>query len=184
MACGDRYKDLLIVRGHGPDEPCGSNLGLGEWACNALDSQAYNDRADEIMSLNTQAWNALIGIGQHPTANAALMEQVNAYWAAHEAMDRWSLAGIIGQDWDESALLYNAGVVNSSLSVMRQGICVLELLVEAYEAIKGEGSGIDPQHVPPPEPKAGDQIFELVKWGIGGVLLLGAGYVLIKVVKP
>lgn len=183
MACGDKYKDLLVVRGHSADEPCGNALGLGEWTCSALDARAWNERADEIMALATEAWNALVTVGGHPSDDAALMEQVNAYWSAHETMERWTILGPVQQDLDDAALLYNRNVVASAVDVCRQGVCVLELLNDRYEAMEGKGSGIKPPPHDPPPPAPGDRIERLVKWTLGGLFVLGLGYVAVQAIK-
>src|SRR5512147_983308 len=82
--CGEEYFDLLIVRGNGPDDPCGI---LEEWGCSALDSKAYNQRADEIYAYCLAAWNLLFEGDAKLSAkwswsNIATLEQ-DPFWSAY-----------------------------------------------------------------------------------------------------
>lgn len=182
MSCGEQYKDLLNVSGFTPDSPCAIVGCTGEIA------QAYNARADEIKDLATMAWNALLEVGGQPSDDPALMQQVDGFWAGWEAMPRWHIPDVIEglQMSDEELFFFNSNIVDKSLEVMREGICVLQLLNDKYEAIKGEGSGVDPAHTPPPpkpEDTAVGQIAGAIKAVVVGGVIIAVIFAAVKLAK-
>ncbi|HET9063121.1 MAG TPA: hypothetical protein VFO62_07525 [Candidatus Binatia bacterium] len=147
--CGDAYADLLIVRGNDPDDPCGV---LEEWACSGYDAKAYNLRADEIYAYCIAAWNLLLA-SEKKTSNLWSWENIAAletdpFWSAYENMRRWAPLGPL-LDPEASVILYNGEIVQSSLSVMRQGVCCLQRLNEELERLSAPD--VEPPFVPEEE---------------------------------
>ncbi len=137
--CGDMYSDLLIVRGNTPDDPCGPLLE--ESACTSLDATAYVARADEIYAYNLAAWNLLIAAENErqdwPESSSL---EGDPFWSAYEDMNRGEPIG------------YAPNVVQSALTVMREGVCLLQKLNEALDRVTGGQEEVTPPFVPEDEP--------------------------------
>ncbi len=178
--CGAKYADLLIVRGNPPDDPCGPLLE--EFACNELDAKAYNERGDEIYVYCLAAWNLLVEAeNERQSWPESTVLEGDPFWTTYAEMKRFS------EGWVLLNPLHVAEVVQSSLTAMRQGACCLQKLNEALDRVTKQK--VTPPFVPEdkslidPLLKPVGDFAQVMMWGVGGLLLLGAGVLVYKAAK-
>lgn len=160
MACGERYSHLLTVGGNPADLPCGLLSAVN--GCATSDATAWNQRADEVWYMVRASWNRLMDLEnerQDWTHSRALRAQVDEFERASEAMVRWS--------W--TTIAFNTTVVNSSIAVIRSGICALDRLNAAIEQLQ-PGGAVEPGSSSPTRPSLLPGLPEMG----GGLMILAA----------
>lgn len=168
MACGDRYRHLIRTkRGYTLENPCG-------YACIGRDVIDWADVARALVMRVDRAWSSLIasetgaGEAKAPAVpkSPLLMPDLEEFRRQVEELpDFWDLGTMLFRD--------ERAMVNSTLGLLQDGVCLLDRIDAENEAIGGK-----PPPVPgPPEETESSFWDDLLGAGImvGIVGVLGVG---------
>lgn len=153
MACGDRYRDLLVnANGNSADDAC--NL-----YCGFTDYERWRDRARELSVLVSEHWQELARIENGLATNARREALLPQQHALVDDFDRLPTATQAMFQLDE--LTWDASVARA-VSVCRQAVCVLE---QVDDAIASYGAA------PPPVPTSTKPKPPFKPFSLGSLLL-------------
>lgn len=158
MACGERFAFLL-------PPPCEGWVGLGA-VCTGEDYEVAREHVAEIRRLLIRSWNELWEI-----EDAA---------GAHEVTERWRMDhdAWLGR-YDELGWQFFA--TRSDFEVLdmlaRDGICLLDRMVEDAEATHGDAvTAPEAPFVPPPKPTTLDKLSDIGQSAVTLAVIAVLGY--------